>query len=80
MFNANWTPTRARPRSMVLRSRPTVRNLVPYELDRPFDLVFAPEGLRCAINVPLTEVSSNDGQVRHSRSTKAYAAAPTTAI
>jgi hypothetical protein len=24
MFNANWAPTRGRPRSMVLRSWPTV--------------------------------------------------------
>ena len=38
-----------------------IRNLVPYELGGSVDLVFAQEGLRCAIIIPLTEVSSNDG-------------------
>jgi len=37
-----------------------IRNLVPYELGGTVDLVFASEGLRCAINIPLTEVSSSD--------------------
>ncbi len=36
-----------------------IRNLVPYELNGTVDLVFASEGLRCAINIPVTEVSSS---------------------
>jgi two-component sensor histidine kinase len=38
-----------------------IRNLIPYELGGSVDLVFAPTGLRCALSIPLTEVSSDDG-------------------
>ena len=38
-----------------------VRNLVPYELGGTVDLAFASEGLRCAINIPVTEVSAAIG-------------------
>jgi two-component sensor histidine kinase len=37
-----------------------IRNLVPYELGGTVDLAFAPEGLRCTINIPVTEASSGD--------------------
>jgi two-component sensor histidine kinase/integral membrane sensor domain MASE1 len=37
-----------------------IRNLVPYELGGTVDLVFASEGLRCAINIPVTDASSSD--------------------
>ena len=36
-----------------------IRNLIPYELGGTVDLVFASEGVRCDINIPLTEASSN---------------------
>jgi PAS domain S-box-containing protein len=32
-------------------------NLIPYELDGTVDLAFAPEGVRCAINIPATELA-----------------------
>jgi two-component sensor histidine kinase/integral membrane sensor domain MASE1 len=36
-----------------------IRNLVPYELAGTVDLVFASEGLRCVINIPVSEASSS---------------------
>jgi two-component sensor histidine kinase len=34
-----------------------IRSLVPYELGGTVDLVFAPEGVRCVVNIPATELS-----------------------
>jgi two-component sensor histidine kinase len=34
-----------------------IRNLIPYELGGTVDLAFAPEGVRCVVNIPATELS-----------------------
>jgi PAS domain S-box-containing protein len=34
-----------------------IRDLIPYELDGSVDLIFAPEGVRCDINIPAAELS-----------------------
>jgi two-component sensor histidine kinase len=40
-------------------------HLVPYELDGTVDLVFAPEGIRCDIQIPLAELGGGkDGKAR----------------
>jgi two-component sensor histidine kinase len=39
----------------------TIRDLIPYEFGGTVDLVFAPEGVRCCLAVPI-DWFNNDGQ------------------
>jgi PAS domain S-box-containing protein len=39
-----------------------IRDLVPYELEGNVDLTFAPEGVRCRFDIPLSRLT-NDGQL-----------------
>jgi two-component sensor histidine kinase/integral membrane sensor domain MASE1 len=41
-----------------------IRNLVPHKLGGTIDLAFPPEGLRCVINIPLTEANPAVGTDR----------------
>jgi PAS domain S-box-containing protein len=43
-----------------------IRNLIPHELGGIVNLVFAPDGLNCDIEIPLKKASSSAGIVRHS--------------
>src|SRR5262249_25958976 len=58
-----------------------IRNLIPYELGGAVDLVFAPEGLRCDIEIPLAAQSldknSLDGESRPAPPEKIPARRPT---
>jgi hypothetical protein len=45
-----------------------IRDLIPYELAGTVDLVFAPEGLRCDLNIPVGKRNGSDRSVqRHDR-------------
>ena len=45
----------SRPESDELWHYVVFRNLIPHQLGGAVDLVFAPEGLRCEIEIPLSE-------------------------
>jgi two-component sensor histidine kinase len=37
-----------------------IRGLLPYELDGKVDLAFAPEGVRCRFDIPLSQLTGGD--------------------
>jgi PAS domain S-box-containing protein len=45
----------------------TIRDLIPYEFGGTVDLVLAPEGVRCRLEIPADWLLGNDGQPLHMR-------------